>query len=292
MRVFLTGASGFVGRQIERALVARGHEVVGFTRAVGDFLSPVERGSALAAARAEIVVHAAWYVEHGAFWQAEVNRRWREESIRFIDEARRAGVTRFIGLGTCYEYAWPPEGLCDERRTPSATHTPYDEAKSATHAALAARESGGFSTAWARLFFLYGEGEGVSRLAPSVAQRLLRGERFHCSSGPLLRDFLDVREAGAAIAALALSQVCGPVNIASGDPLSVGSFACTIGEELGCPELVLLGALPEHPSAPAAILAAVERLRNEVGYRQTSSLRDGIRAFCEMQRSAIPAETM
>lgn len=290
MRIFLTGASGFVGRQIARALIAQGHEVLAFTRGVGDFLSPAERASALAQARAEIVVHAAWYVEHGAFWQAEVNRRWREESIRFIDEAKRAGVMRFVGLGTCYEYAWPRAGLCDERQTPSATHTPYDEAKSETRAYLAARESSGFSTAWARLFFLYGFGEGTNRLAPSVARALLRGEVFHCTSGPLLRDFLDVREAGAAIAALALSEVRGPVNIASGDPLSLGSFARMIGEELGCSERVLSGARLDHPNEPPAILAAVERLRGEVGYRQASSLRDGVRAFCEGYRCAIPAE--
>jgi len=290
MRIFLTGASGFVGRQIARALIALGYDVLAFTRGVGDFLSPAERGTALADARAEIVVHAAWYVEHGAFWQADVNRRWREESIRFIDEAKRAGVARFVGLGTCYEYAWPREGLCDERRTPLATHTPYDEAKSETRAYLAARESAGFSTAWARLFFLYGEGEGANRLAPSVARALLRGEKFRCSSGPLLRDFLDVREAGAAIAALALSEVRGPVNIASGAPLSLGAFACMIGEELGCPERVLTGARSDRPSEPPAIFAAVERLRNEVGYREASSLRDGIRAFCENQRSAILAD--
>jgi len=137
---------------------------------------------------------------------------------------------------------------------------------------------------------LYGEGEGANRLAPSVARALLRGEKFRCSSGPLLRDFLDVREAGAAIAALALSEVRGPVNIASGAPLSLGAFACMIGEELGCPERVLTGARSDRPSEPPAIFAAVERLRNEVGYREASSLRDGIRAFCENQRSAILAD--
>jgi nucleoside-diphosphate-sugar epimerase len=301
VRILVTGASGFVGRQIVRALLVGGHEVVAMTRGVriktvetvvADFLHPQQRLRALEAARAQIVIHAAWYVEHGNFWHANENRLWYEHSVRFIDEAKQLGITRFVGLGTCYEYAWPTDGICDESTTPTAVHTPYDEAKSMTCEYLAAQDDAAFSTVWARLFLLYGDGEGPKRLAPSVARALLRGGEAACSAGTALRDFMDVRDAGTAIAAVALSSIRGAMNVASGEALRVADFALAIGEELACPERVKLGALPERADEPPAIVARVERLRAELGFIPSFTLREGIRDFCKLQRECALVDSV
>lgn len=295
----ITGASGFVGRRIAQAIHASGHDVLTFSRrdpkldfahdvVQGDFFDRAVRRAAIAFARPDIVIHAAWCVEHGVFWNSPENTLWQEHSINFIHEAKQNGVRRFVGLGTCYEYAWPSDGICDELATPTASHTPYDIAKTRTRQHLAECDEGAvFSTAWARLFFLYGEGEGEMRLGPSVARALLRGDEARCASGTSLRDFLNVRDVGNGIAALALSTVRGAVNIASGAELSIAAFAKRIGEVLGCPEKVVLGALPDRPDEPLRIVAAVRRLHHEVGFMPTISLDAGLRALCEDQRSLV-----
>ena len=72
--------------------------------------------------------------------------------------------------------------------------------------------------AWGRIFFVFGPHEQRGRLASSVAESLLRGETAECSLGDQVRDFLFAPELAGAFAALTLSDVEGPVNMASGAP--------------------------------------------------------------------------
>jgi hypothetical protein len=142
-----------------------------------------------------------------------------------------------VATGTCYEYAWPDDADCLERATPLATHTPYDFAKARCRAMIGAwAQAAGVEFAWARLFHLYGPGEHPERLVASVARALARGEPALCGSGAALRDFMDSREAGAAIAQIALARATGDVNVASGQPRSIADIARTLGRLAGAAE--------------------------------------------------------
>jgi nucleoside-diphosphate-sugar epimerase len=78
-RVLVTGASGYVGRQVVEALRRRGHDVVaGSSRprdgaVAADLLAPGGAVALVAEAGAERLVHLAWYAEHGRFWTAPEN---------------------------------------------------------------------------------------------------------------------------------------------------------------------------------------------------------------------------
>jgi nucleoside-diphosphate-sugar epimerase len=97
------------------------------------------------------------------------------------------------------------------------------------------------------------------------------------SDGSQRRDFLHVADAGAALAALAGSQVTGAINIASGEDVAL----CDVGERLarlaGGPELLDLGALDRREDDPPSIVADVGRLRDELGWQPRIGLDDGLR---------------
>lgn len=289
MRILLTGASGFVGRQALASLLETGNEVHAVSRSrppvEGDFiwhsldlLAPGATEAAVDAARPDCVLHLAWCVEHGKFWTDPANADWLAATLDLARCAAASGARRFVGTGTCYEYDWPADAPCNELSTPLKAHTLYDETKDACRRSLAGiAAEADMSCAWARLFFLYGPHEAPGRLVSSVARSLVRGEEALCSAGLAVRDFMDVRDAGAALTALARSSVSGPVNIASGEAITVADLVRRLARLAGRDDLLRLGALPDRPGEPPRIVADIDRLRHEVGFLPARDLDAGLR---------------
>jgi nucleoside-diphosphate-sugar epimerase len=288
-RVLVTGASGYVGRQVVDGLLRRGHDVVaassraraghaGGARAVAaDLLAPGGPAALVAEARAERLVHLAWYAEHGRFWTAPENLDWVGATLALLRAFREAGGRRAVVAGTCAEYAWDGVGPCTEGATPLRPATLYGAAKHAAHVAAeayAGQEE--LSLAWGRIFFSFGPREAPGRLIPSVAGALLRGEEALVTGGAQVRDFLAVEELGDAFAALLDSDVRGAINLASGRGVAVHDVVAMVARAAGGEELVRYGALPDRPGEPASIVADVTRLEREVGWRPRERLEAGI----------------
>ncbi len=280
----LTGATGFVGRHTLTALIEAGHEVHALARRRGLELTGVtwhevdllEGYEVVGEAKPEILVHLAWYAEHGKFWSSPENVRWVEASLALLRAFAAAGGRRAVMAGTCAEYEWSREVYPED--APRCPATLYGAAKHGLHTVAAAyAEQAGLALAWARLFFLYGPHEDPDRFIPSLVLPLLRGEPAPMTDGTQRRDFLHTADAGAALAALAGSQVTGAINIASGEDVAL----CDVGERLarlaGGPELLDLGALDRREDDPPSIVADVGRLRDELGWQPRIGLDDGLR---------------
>jgi len=284
MRILVTGASGFVGRCAVAELVTRGVETIAVSRrparAEGartiacDLLDPTAMRRALEEARPDVILHLAWTVEHGKFWNAPDNLDWVAATLHLMRAAREVGVRRFVGVGTCFEYDWPAESDCDERTTPIIPTTLYAVAKDAVR--RIGGEWGELAFAWARLFYLYGPEENESRFVASVASRLARREPAPLSRGLAVRDFMHVRDGGAALAATALSEMTGPVNIASGHGTALRDIAETLARLAGRPDLLRIGALPDRPGDPPRIVGTARRLSEEAGFSPKYGLEEGL----------------
>ncbi|WP_187829348.1 NAD(P)-dependent oxidoreductase [Labrys sp. KNU-23] len=285
MRVLVTGGTGFIGRWAAASLAAAGHEVFVVSRKlatmqgckiiVADLLDPSMAEVALTISKPEVVLHLAWDVEHGKFWDAEANLRWTVATIQLVSAAHRAGVRRIVCAGTCMEYDLSSGHACSEVETSIRPSTLYAVSKDAARRIieeLAATR--GIEFAWGRLFFLFGPNEHPNRLVSSIVTNLLARRPVLMSSGVQVRDFTNVRDAGEALATLAVSKVNGAVNIASGEALRIKELAEEIRAVAGGVGELRFGALPDRPNEPPVIVADVTRLRNEVGYRPIGTMRD------------------
>jgi len=268
--VAVTGATGFVGRQVVRALAAQGAAVVpvvrparratvspwpGVARVVvtDDLFAEPSTRWADALAGVDTLVHAAWYAEPGRYLLAAENLGCLAGTVRLAEGAVAAGVTRVVGVGTCLEYAPGPEPL--DVNAPLDPVTPYAAAKAAAWLALSRLlPQLGVAFAWCRLFHLHGEGEDPRRLVPYLRARLAAGEMATLSAGTQVRDFLDVTEAGARIARVALGAGTGAFNICSGAPVTVRALAERIAAEMGRPELLSFGTRPLDPGEPPVLV--------------------------------------
>jgi nucleoside-diphosphate-sugar epimerase len=288
-RVLVTGATGFIGRNCLAGLVARGYDV----HAVYSKASPIGlpgvnwhqtnllEGQQVASLLREVVpthlLHLAWNATPGVYLTSPENLDWLCSSLQIARLFSDLGGTRMVTAGTCFEYSWE-YGYCREHLTPREPSTLYGTCKHALQLMLSRlSEQAGLSSAWGRIFFLYGPHEHPGRLVSSVIRALLRGEEAPCSPGTQVRDFLHVEDVGGAFVALLESEIQGAVNVASGHPLAVKDVVQEIARQLDQQGLVKLGALPARSGDPALLVADTERLRSEVGFIPKYSLESGIR---------------
>lgn len=255
--VLLTGATGFVGRQVLRALGEAGVRVRVVVRdgkqsqvaalkgveavvTTPDLFAETFNWWAGVCEGIDTVIHAAWYAEPGKYLKSGKNLDCLAGTLQLVKGAVQAKVRRFTGVGTCFEYDLAGGLLSVD--TPLRPSTPYAGAKAAAFMALAqALPQQDVEFAWCRLFYLYGEGEDPRRLVPYLHAKLAAGEPAELTSGKQIRDFLEVQVAGRMIVETALSDVQGPVNICSGVPITVRQLAEQIADTYGRRDLLKFG---------------------------------------------------
>ena len=291
-RVLVTGATGLIGSRVVGPLVASGFEVHAVARDVpadapgdvtwhaADLLDDAQRAGVVQRAGATHLLHLAWYAEHGRFWEAPQNVAWTAATVRLAQEFAAAGGRRAVVAGSCAEYEWGAAGVLAEDAVVRPA-TLYGTCKDATRRVAERLVP---QLAWGRVFFLYGPGEHPARLVASIARAVVAGERAPLSAGTQRRDFLHVDDVAGAFAALVASDVTGPVNVGSGDAVSVLEIARAIAEAGGRPDLLDVGALKQRPGDPPQIVADVARLRDEVGWTPQIRLREGLAATVQWWR--------
>jgi len=274
MTITLTGATGFVGRQILRTLLERGCSVRVLVRDPSR-LPDIRAGGALEVVQtpdlfaevtgrleellegSETVVHAAWYLEPGAY-MSPLNVACLTGTLNVASAFASVGGKRFVGIGTCAEYD-PSAGLMTTD-TPLAPNSLYGACKASAFQVLRSfLSTQDISFAWCRAFYLYGEGEDERRLVPYIRRQLGTGKEVLLSRGDQVRDFLDVKDAAGMITDVALGQQQGAVNICSGEAVTVRQLAERIADEYGRRDLLRFGARPQNVFDPPRVVGVRDR---------------------------------
>ena len=164
-----------------------------------------------------------------------------------------SGLQTLVVAGTCFEYGMQSGSLSEG--LPMLPTTPYGFAKNALRCQLEyLKANRPFQLGWARLFYLYGEGQAESSLLPQLRGAVERGEQlFNMSGGEQLRDYLPVTTAARHLVSLALAEKdIGIVNVCSGIPISVRKLVEGWIKESGWSIKLNLGHYPYPDYEPIA----------------------------------------
>jgi len=136
-----------------------------------------------------------------------------------------SGLKSLIVTGTCFEYGMQSGSISET--IPSRPENPYGFAKDVLRQKLYyLKKVKPFCLTWARLFYMYGDGQDRNSLFSQLQSSIDSGEsQFNMSGGEQLRDYLPVTEVARVLVDLGLQKPDnGIINICSGKPISVRRF--------------------------------------------------------------------
>lgn len=234
MKIAVTGASGFVGRHVVAALCAHEVEIIAVTRDANRLsgldssirivemdIASSETNAFEKLARPDVVIHLAWEglpnYKSPHHFETELPKQYL-----FLKRLVESGLPSLLATGTCFEYGMQSGPLAADMQT--MPNNSYGYAKDALRKQLQFLQSAThFNLVWARLFYMYGEGQADTSLYPKLKEAVARGDKvFNMSGGEQLRDYLPVEEVAHQVVRLALVPCdIGAANICSGKPISV-----------------------------------------------------------------------
>ncbi len=273
LRVAVTGATGFIGRYVLDELMRHDVEIIAVTRDVTrlagrarvrvvelDILAPpsdiFDRLE-----RPDVIIHLAW---SGLPNYHSLHHFTSElpAQFNFLHQVLESGLDSLVVTGTCFEYGMQ-SGCLSEDIIPQPDN-PYGYAKDALRKQLGfLKKECAFKLAWARLFYMYGEGQPKTSLYPQLRDAALNEESFfYMSGGEQLRDYLPVSEVARQIVALALcGHDVGIVNVCSGEPISVRALVERWMGEKGWKLSLKLGHYPYPTYEPLAFWGDATRIK-------------------------------
>jgi len=279
VRVFITGASGFLGRALAAHHRAAGWEVRGMDLAA-DAANDVVAGDVARpgpwqehAAGADVVVHTAAVVSlrlerPEQVWEANVLG-----TKHALDAAVRAGARRFVHFSsvTVFGFAFP-DGV-DETYAVRPTRVPYPDTKIASEQlVLQAHAEDRAQVTVVRPGDVYGPG---SRAWAVLPVELLRRRQFLVPPGTFSPVYVDDLVAGVAAAATSDAAAGQVITLSGGEAIANERFFRPYADALGVPLPVL----------PAGVAKLAARAGQALGRFQPGDTDVNPRAMAYLTRS-------
>ena len=309
-RVMVTGGAGFLGTAVVARLKESGAKEI-FVPKVEEYdlreREAIDR--ALADARPDVVIHLAAVVGGIGANRENPGRFFYENAImgiQLIEQARLAGVDKFVQIGTVCAYPkFTPVPFREEdlwNGYPEETNAPYGLAKKMLLVqAQAYRDQYGFNAIFLVPVNLYGPGDNFnpasSHVIPALIKKCIdardRGDKAIevWGTGSASREFLYVADAAEGIV-LASERYDGrdPVNLGVGREITIKALVELIVRLTGFKGEVRWD--PTKPDGQPRRALDTSRARERFGFEARTTFEDGLRRTIEWYEAMRQSATV
>ena len=279
MKIFITGASGFIGSYLLERLV--GHEILCLSRVqtlrvspsgvqwfIGDLGESESLALELKGFKPEVAIHLAWQGLPDYSKQiCDLNVTY---SLSLLSLLRQSGVKRIVVAGSCFEYGDLQGQLSETSRVePSSDFSKAKLTILRDFQTVCDEEQ--IELVWARIFYSFGPRQRNIALLPSVYHALITGERPLIKNPGAAHDFIFIDDVATALVSLTTTNlISGVFNIGSGRFVSLAQFVNAIAKQCGAKFRM------ELEDDIRGSWASVEKIVNSTGWRPRYSLSEGI----------------
>lgn len=283
-KILITGASGFVGRNLVEYIVREGSgKVIAALRnpEAADWIQQLDcevvqldlcdtqnLRAVLKTYQPDYIINCAAYGvnptdrDPGRAFQINV-----QMPIEILRTSAEIGVKRFVQIGSCSEYG-KVGGRINENQPLDPIGIYATTKAAASLLLLGAAAAANMDVVVLRLFNMWGKFELPHRLVQKIALSGKENRMIDLSEGCQIRDFSFAQEVVWAISKLTLYEQSLPhqvFNIGTGDGITVREFATVVARELKVDHLLNFGAVPMRTDEVSSHIADVTRLRGVLG---------------------------
>jgi len=290
MRIFLTGATGFIGRYVLKHLEKEGYNILLLTRASKENISSIIKSkkvdivsgnlsdinkwkNKLMEFKPEVTIHLAW--EGIPDYGVKTSIKNLKYGLNLFEELAEIECKKIICTGSCWEYGQNQGKISED--SPAKSSNVFTIAKNALH--LLGREiakENNMQFIWTRLFYVYGPGQKESSLIPYIIKCVKEGKKLNLKTPSARNDFIYVEDVAKAIVAILEKCKQSTVyNIGSGYSTSIQEIIREIRNCYNIEYIQKSKQLTEDQTIN--FWADISKIKKEIGWEPKTDIEEGVR---------------
>lgn len=290
-KIFIIGASGFVGAGVFEYLIKEDFQVVGLSRRTKPWrISPLLKDyylnienedivSVLNRERPEIVVN---FAAHGAYSFQNDFTNIVNSNLLFLEKIAKwsnENSSYLINAGSSSEYGSISAGPSET--SISKPNSLYAVTKQAGTQLLEFYSTLGLRSVVLRLYSVYGPKEDPSRLMPAVMRGVIKSEWPNFTDPLISRDFIYLEDICRLVAMLIqcrdknVDKLFNVYNVGSGIKTTIGDLIKTLELEFGMPKLQTDN-FPKRKWDVENWYANIDKVSREINWRPKFDVKAGL----------------
>ncbi len=301
--ILVTGGGGFLGKHVVNIIIKRNPKKL-FVPRSKDYDLRNQRSCEKVVQGVDLVIHLAANAGGIGYNRENPGTLCYDNLVmgaHLIEEARRAGVQKFVGLGTICQYPkHTPVPFKEEdlwKGYPEDTNAPYGLAKKMLLVlSQAYRQQYGFNAIHLMPVNLYGPGDNFdpqsSHVIPALVKKFIdaqkRGDEFVIvwGTGKPTREFLYVEDAARAIVLAAEKyNKPDPINLGSAFEISIKDLVNLIKKLTGFKGRIVWD--KTKPDGQPRRKLDTSRAKKEFGFESKVSFEDGLKKTIDWYKSNL-----